>query len=100
MTVRKPTLCVVVPLIYVVLLVVKRVDIYVCQTNVFKSNVTNQIYSVISPNTHMDCGTDNIIYLVSCKQCGVGETGQTLRKRLNRYVDFIYTTILIQMDIQ
>ena len=53
----------------------------ICQTNVFKSNVTNKIYSV----THMDCGTDNIIYLVSCKQCGVqyvGETSQTLRKRL------------------
>ena len=62
----------------------------------------------------MDGGTDNIIYLVSCKKCGVqyvSETGQTLKKRLNNhrnrlkqlivsYVDFIYTTILIQVDIQ
>ena len=49
---------------------------------------TNKIYCVISPDTHMDCGTDNIIYLVSCKKCGVqyvGETGQTLRKRLNNH---------------
>ena len=29
---------------------------HICQSNVFKSNVTNKIYSVISPNTHMDCG--------------------------------------------
>ena len=84
---------------------------HICQTNLFKSNVTNKIYSVIS---HMDGGTDNIIYLVSCKKCGVqyvSETGQTLKKRLNNhrnrlkqlivsYVDFIYTTILIQVDIQ
>ena len=41
---------------------------HICQTNVFKSNVTNKVHSVISPNTHMDCGTDNIIYLVSCKK--------------------------------
>ena len=88
MTIHKPTLCIVVLLINVVLLVVKRVDIIICQTNVFKSNVTNKIYSVISPNTHIDCGTDNIIYLVSCKKYGVqyvGETSQTLRKRLNNH---------------
>ena len=27
---------------------------HICQTNAFKSIVTNKIYSVISPNTHMD----------------------------------------------
>ena len=36
----------------------------------------------------MDCGTDNIICIVSFKKCGVqyvGETSQTLRKRLNNH---------------
>ena len=87
MHIYKTTLCIVVLLINVVLLVVKRVDI-LCQTNVFKSNVTNKVHNVVSPNTHMDCGTDNIIYLVSFKKCGVqyvGETSQTLRKWLNNH---------------
>ena len=48
---------------------------------------TNKIYCVISPDTHMDCGTDNIIYLVSCKKCGVqyvGETGQIFKKKVKQ----------------
>ena len=34
----------------------------------------------------MNCGTKNVIYLISCKKCGVqyvGETSQTLRGRFN-----------------
>ena len=36
----------------------------------------------------MNCGTENIIYLVACRECGiqyVGKTGQSLRKRLNNH---------------
>ena len=36
----------------------------------------------------MNCGTENIIYLITCRKCGiqyVGETGQSLRKRLNNH---------------
>ena len=46
-------------------------------------------YNVVSPNQSMTCATANvIIYLVTCKRCGiqyVGETGQTLRKTLNNH---------------
>ena len=36
----------------------------------------------------MNCGTENIIYLITCRKCGiqyVGETGQSLRKGLNNH---------------
>ena len=36
----------------------------------------------------MNCGTKNIIYLITCRKCGiqyVGEKGQSLRKRLNKH---------------
>ena len=36
----------------------------------------------------MDCGTENVIYLITCEKCGiqyVGETGQKVRKRLNNH---------------
>ena len=36
----------------------------------------------------MNFGTENIIYLITCRKCGiqyVGETGQSLRKRLNNH---------------
>ena len=52
------------------------------------SNVTRKCYNVVSPSCSVNCATDNVIYLISCKKCGiqyVGETGQTLRKRLNNH---------------
>ena len=36
----------------------------------------------------MNCATENVIYLISCKRCGVqyvGETGQKLRNRFNNH---------------
>lgn len=36
----------------------------------------------------MDCSTKNVIYLISCKKCGVqyiGKTSETLRSRFNNY---------------
>ena len=49
--------------------------------NSFTSNVTNRKYDVVTPNNKMDCSTKNVIYLISCKKCGiqyVGETSQML----------------------
>ena len=61
---------------------------HVVQGSTFKSNVTRKSYTIVSSNCSMTCATDNVIYLISCKRCGiqyVGETGQTLRKRLNNH---------------
>ena len=36
----------------------------------------------------MNCGTKNVIYLISCRKCAVqyvGETSQTLRCRFNNH---------------
>ena len=36
----------------------------------------------------MDCGTRNVIYLISCRKCGIqyiGKTGQSLRSRFNNH---------------
>ena len=62
--------------------------VHMSQGNTFMSNVTQKCYKVINHSGSLTCGTDNLIYLISCKRCGiqyVGETGQTLRKRLNNH---------------
>ena len=55
----------------------------------FCSNVTHKTYSIDSPSLSMNCGRENIIYLITCsRKCDiqyVGETGQSLRKRLNNH---------------
>ena len=56
---------------------------HMSQGNCFVSNVTRKSYTISSS---MNCATHNVIYLISCKKCDVqyvGETNQTLRKRLN-----------------
>ena len=61
---------------------------HVSQGSTFMSNVTRKCYNVVSPSCYVNCATDNVVYLISCKKCGVqyvGETGQTLRKRLNNH---------------
>ena len=54
--------------------------------NTFRSSYTNKVYPVInSTSNFLTCGTENIIYLITCKICKlqyVGETGDTLRKRM------------------
>ena len=52
------------------------------EASTFTSNVTRKTYSVSSPEGCMNCGTRSVIYLITCKKCGVqyvGETSQTLR---------------------
>ena len=61
---------------------------HVSQGSTFVSNVTQKSYNVISSNSLMNCNTTNVIYLISCKKCGVqyvGETSQKLRSRLNNH---------------
>ena len=61
---------------------------HISQGSTFTSNVTKRSYEVLSPNTSMNCVSENIVYLIKCKKCGVeyvGETSQKLRNRLNNH---------------
>ena len=61
---------------------------HLVEGNTFTSNVTGRTYDVSSPGMCMNCGTKSVIYLISCKKCGVqyvGETNQTLRCRFNNH---------------
>ena len=53
----------------------------------FKSNVTNKKYTVINnTNEMLNCHSQNIIYLMTCKGCNiqyVGETVTRLSERMN-----------------
>ena len=54
----------------------------------FTNNVTKRLYKVLSSSTSMNCVSENIVYLITCKRCGVqyvGETSQKLRNRLKNH---------------
>ena len=51
----------------------------------FKSNLTGREYKTISYD-RLSCGSTNVIYEIHCVHCGlvyVGETGRSLRSRMN-----------------
>ena len=61
---------------------------HVHECSTFNSNVTHKTHNIVSPSLSMNCGTENIIYLITCRKCGiqyVGEMGQSLRKRMNNH---------------
>ena len=63
---------------------------HIVEDNSFTSNITNRTYYVRSPlnDSVLDCGSRNVIYLISCGKCGlqyVGKTSQTLRSQLNNH---------------
>ena len=52
-------------------------------TNVFISKATGERFTI---KIHATCKTNNIVYLIECRRCGlqyVGESGQPLHKRMN-----------------
>ena len=54
----------------------------------FSSNVTGKSYNVRCTGKNMNCGTKNVIYLISCRKCAVqyvGEISQTLRCSFNNH---------------
>ena len=74
--------------VLVVLYVVRLVAIHIPSGSTFTSTATRKTYSVVSPNPSLTCATENVIYLITCKKCGIqyiGETGQKLRNRLNNH---------------
>ena len=51
----------------------------------FKSTVFNKMFNL---SENLDCSSDNIVYLISCSKCNlqyVGETGNSLRIRMNSH---------------
>ena len=51
------------------------------------SFISNTKYNIVSP-VDMDCGSNNVIYLITCAKCGiqyVGKTSQMLRCRVNNH---------------
>ena len=81
-------LLIVVLFIVAVPLGVKLVNIYVRATRLLYSNITRRNYSVVSYDSTMNCATENVVYLISCRKCGVqyvGETRQKLRSRFNNH---------------
>ena len=56
-----------------------------CNTNIFKSHVTNKEYSI---NFSFNCDSSNVVYLLECNVCGVQYVGSTctpFRTRFNNY---------------
>ena len=52
-------------------------------TDEFSSHTTGKVFKV---NFRASCKSSNVIYLITCRRCGlqyVGETGQALHMRLN-----------------
>ena len=54
-------------------------------TNIFVSKATGERFAI---KMHASCKTNNIVYLIECRRCGlqyVGESGQPLHKRMNSH---------------
>ena len=61
---------------------------HIVEGDSFCSNTTGRKYNIKSREDVITCATKNVIYLISCKKCGiqyVGETSQALRNRMNNH---------------
>ena len=61
--------------------------LYISETDIFESFQTKRQYKI---NHHLDCNDKCLIYLLSCKICGlqyVGSTTYRFRSRWNNYKD-------------
>ena len=62
---------------------------HITEGHTFVSIVTGRKYNTISSELTMTCNTENIVYLISCRKCGIqynmGETSQVLRRRMNNH---------------
>ena len=54
---------------------------HISQGITFTSNVTNKSYEVVSNSTSMTCTSDNIVYLITCRRCGIQYVGETSQKQ-------------------
>ena len=55
------------------------------RTDIFKSTTYNRTFKILN---NVNCNSSNLIYLITCSLCDiqyVGETGDTLRNRMNRH---------------
>jgi GIY-YIG catalytic domain len=56
---------------------------FITESKNFTSRTTQETYSVPE---HISCTSKNVVYLITCKLCGlqyVGETGRMLKERIN-----------------
>ena len=63
------------------------VCVNVTETNTFSSTVTGKTYKI---NHKFDCDENCLVYLLTCKHCGIQYVGQTVadfRYRWNNYKD-------------
>ena len=58
---------------------------YMPETNIFRSSTTGITYNI---HQKLNCNSRNVIYLLTCKTCGiqyVGETSTRFRERMNNH---------------
>ena len=53
---------------------------HIVEGDSFCSNTTGKKYNVKSSENVMTCATKNIIYLISCKKCGIQYVGELARR--------------------
>ena len=56
-------------------------------SNSFTSSISGRAYKVLGTQA-LTCNTKSIVYLITCKKCGiqyVGETGQQLKRRMSNH---------------
>ena len=63
----------------------------ICRKDKFVSSSTHRIHSAVIPHnvTSLNCNSNNLIYLITCRKCHlqyVGETSQPLRERISSHV--------------
>ena len=58
---------------------------HICRGNTFVSNVTRKGYHVVGYASTMNCATENVVYLISCRKCGVQYVGETSQKMCSRF---------------
>ena len=75
----------------------------------FKSNLTGGIYKT-QTYEQLTCGSSNVVYAIHCIRCGLmyaGETGRSLRSRINghragilKMAKVCFINIFVCLDIQ
>jgi hypothetical protein len=62
---------------------------FIIESKNFTSSTTQKTYSI---HEHISCTSKNVVYLITCKLCGlqyVGETGRMLKERINDHLSAI-----------
>ena len=69
------------------------VSVNVTEANMFTSTVTGKTYKI---NHNFDCDENCLVYLLTCKHCGIRYVGQTIADLLTFVIDGIIIRITVQ----